>query len=64
MKLLVIDTMQYFEIEVEDHIDPEDYIYSDECRAICADRIRNQTTDLDINQVAFTKDADGHWETH
>ena len=63
MKLIVIDTMQFFEIEVEDDVDPEDFVQSDACRAECADRIRNGTTDLDINQIAYTKDANDIWET-
>lgn len=38
-KLLVIDTQQFFEIEIPADLDPDDFLNSDECRQICADRI-------------------------
>lgn len=63
MKLLVIDTMQFFEFEVEDHIDSQEFLTSDECRNECAERILNCTTDLTLKQIATTKDANGIWET-
>jgi len=50
-KLLVIDTQQFFEIEIPADIDPEEFLDSDECRQICADRILDQTTDLNIDRV-------------
>ena len=45
-KLLVIDTMQFFEIEIPEDMDAEEFVNSEECRKICADKILDQTTDL------------------
>jgi len=63
MKLLIIDTMQHFEIEVEDDVDEKDFVESDECRTECAERIKNGTTDLILDQVSDSKDENGNWET-
>jgi len=60
-QLVVIDTMQFFEIEIPADVDPEDFLDSDACRKECADRIINQTTDLNIDRVLKTKDAHGGW---
>lgn len=50
-KLVVIDTMQFFEFEIPADMDPEEFINSAECRAECAALILNQTTDLTIDRV-------------
>lgn len=50
-KLVVIDTMQFFEIEIPEDVDPETLLDSDECRQECADRILNQTTDLKLDRI-------------
>jgi len=50
-QLMVIDTMQYFEISIPKDIDPEEYLNSDECKQECAALILNQTTDLKIHRV-------------
>lgn len=50
-KLVVIDTMQFFEIEIPEDVDAEEFLNSDECRQECADRILNQTTDLKLDRI-------------
>lgn len=50
-KLLIIDTQQFFEIEIPEDVDAEWFLNSDECRQKCADRILNQTTDLKLDQI-------------
>lgn len=50
-QLVVIDTQQFFELEIPLDVDPEMFLNSDECRAECAARILNQTTDLNIDRV-------------
>ena len=62
-QLVVIETMQFFEIEIPADIDPEDFIQTAECREICAEKITSQMTDLEVQAVAKTKDANGNWET-
>lgn len=59
-KLIVIDTQQYFEIEIPDDIDPEEFINTNECRKICAERILDQTTDLNVDRI-MTMDKNGEW---
>lgn len=53
-KLVVVDTMQFFEFEIPADQDPEEFINSTECRAECAALILNQTTDLTLDRV-YTK---------
>ncbi|AWY09369.1 hypothetical protein vBRpoPV13_12 [Ruegeria phage vB_RpoP-V13] len=60
-KLMVIDTMQFFEIEIPADMDEDEFLNSDECRKECADRILNQTTDLQIDRVIDEKDENGEW---
>ncbi|WHM52923.1 hypothetical protein [Sulfitobacter phage vB_SupP_AX] len=60
-QLVVIDTMQFFEIEIPADVDAEDFVNSEECRKECAARILNQTTDLDIDRVLKEKDSNGEW---
>jgi hypothetical protein len=61
-KLLIIDTMQFFEIEVPADTDPETFINSEECRKECADRILNQTTDLCLDrEPCIEQDSKGEW---
>ncbi|CBW47005.1 hypothetical protein [Roseovarius sp. 217 phage 1] len=50
-KLLIIDTMQFFEIEIPEDVDPESFLDSDLCRQVCADKILSGMTDLEINRV-------------
>ena len=61
-QLLVIDTQQFFEIEIPADMNAEEFLNSDECREICADRIKDQTTDLNLDRVATTM-TDGVWDT-
>lgn len=60
-KLVVIDTQQFFEIEIPADVDPETFVNSEECRQECAARILNQTTDLTIDRVITEKDDGGAW---
>lgn len=60
-KLLVVDTIQFFEIEIPADMDEKEYLNSEECRKQCADRILNQTTDLQIDRVIDEKDENGEW---
>jgi hypothetical protein len=55
-KLVVVDTMQFFEFEIPADMDPEEFVNSAECRAECAALILNQTTDLQIDRVCTTYD--------
>lgn len=50
-KLVVVETMQFFEFEIPVDQDPEEFIDSKECRAECAARIINQTTNLTLERV-------------
>lgn len=50
-KLLIIDTMQFFEIEIPVDLDAEHYVDSDECREICAEKILSQMTDLKLERI-------------
>lgn len=60
-QLVVIDTMQFFEIEVPLDTDPEIFLTSDECRKICAEQITSNITDLEIHHVLTKKDLNGYW---
>ncbi|ANJ20670.1 hypothetical protein RDp07_gp10 [Roseobacter phage RD-1410Ws-07] len=60
-QLVVIDTQQFFELEIPADMDPEEFINSEFCRFECAARIINQTTDLNIDRVITEKDDDGEW---
>lgn len=60
-KLVVIDTMQFFEIEIAADLDAEEFINSELCRQECAERILNQTTDLKLDRVLKEKDEHGGW---
>lgn len=60
-KLVVIDTGQFFEIEVPADIDTEEFLDSEECRKICADKILDQTTDLIIDRVLTDQNENGIW---
>jgi len=60
-QLIVIDTGQFFEIEIPADMDPETFVDSEECREECAARILNQTTDLIIDRVIKEKDDAGEW---
>jgi len=48
-KLLFIDTIQFFKIEISADLDSEYYLQSEECRKKCADHILSQVTDLRID---------------
>lgn len=50
-KLIVIETAQFFEIEVPADTDEKVYVESDECRNICADKIACGMTDLTVERV-------------
>ena len=50
-QLLIIDTMQFFEIEIPADQDPENFIDSDICRQICADKILGGMTDLKLERT-------------
>lgn len=61
-KLVVIDTMQFFEIEIAADVDAEAFVDSELCRQYCAQRILNQTIDLKIDRVGTEKDEDDNWK--
>jgi len=50
-QLVVIDNMQFFELEIPADQDPYEFLNSQECREECAARILNHTTDLTIDRV-------------
>lgn len=50
-KLLIIDTMQFFEIEIPVDVDADYYVGTEECRKICADKILSQMTDLKLERI-------------
>jgi hypothetical protein len=50
-KLVVVDTMQFFEIEIPADLDAEFYVDSEACRKICADKILSQMTDLKLDRT-------------
>lgn len=61
--LVVVETMQFFEIEIDADQDPETFIDSEECRKECADHILNQTTDLMLERVYRKYNPENHqWE--
>lgn len=51
MKTLVIETLQFFEIDVPDDTDAESYLDTLECREICADKILSGVTELKLERV-------------
>lgn len=51
IKLVVVDTQQFFEFEIPQDQDAEEFVNSAECRANCAALILNETTDLTIDRV-------------
>lgn len=50
-QLLLIDTMQFFEIEIPEDQDPQKFVDSDICRQICADKILSGVTDLRLERT-------------
>lgn len=62
-KLLVIDTMQFFEIEVPMDVDPDWFLSTQACADICADKIKGGMTDLNLDRVITEKDEHGEWKT-
>ena len=48
---IIIDTMQFFEIEIPADQDPQKFIDSDICRQICADKVLRGVTDLKLETV-------------
>ena len=50
-KLLVIETQQFFEIEVPADMNTHEYVKTDECKKICADKIISGMTDLYVKRV-------------
>ena len=50
-KVLVIDTLEFFEIEVPIRVNPNSYLHSEECRKICAEAILSQTANLVIERI-------------
>lgn len=61
-KLMVIETMQFFEIEIPTDIDPEEYLITQECRDICADKIKSGITDLEIDRMMYHNPDTGEFE--
>ena len=61
-KLLIIETQQFFEIEVPTNINPHKYVETDECKKICADKILSGITDLYVERV-YTEynEVTGEW---
>lgn len=55
-QLLIIDTMQFFEIEVPVDVDPEEFVASSECYQICAGKILSGTTDLKLERIEPCQD--------
>ena len=53
-QLVVIDTIQFFEIEIPADMNPNEFVDTDECRKLCADKILSQTTDLRFENVLLT----------
>lgn len=60
-KLIVVDTMQFFEIEVPVDTDEEEYLQSQDCKDQCAELIRTGMTELNLERVLENKDASGYW---
>ena len=50
-KLIVIETMQFFEIEVPITQDVDEFMESEECRKHCASLIEFGFTDLTVDRV-------------
>ena len=50
-KTVVIETVQFFEIEIPADIDAQTFVDSQVCRDECADLIKNGTTDLTIERI-------------
>lgn len=60
-KLVVIEIQQFFKIEIPADVDPKEFVDTDECRQICADKILDQTVDLVVESVGTEKDKNGIW---
>jgi len=60
-KLIVIETQQFFEIEIPKDIDPEAYLLTDECKRECADKILSGLTDLTIEDILYWDKTKEEW---
>jgi len=61
-KLLIVETQQFFEIEIPADINTHEYVETDECKKICADKILSGITDLYVERV-YTEynEVTGEW---
>ena len=60
-KLVVVETQQYFEIEIPADMDADEFVQSAECRTICAEKISSGLTDLMVDRVLTKQDVQGLW---
>ena len=60
-KLLIIETQQFFEIEVPQDIDPEEFVFTDECKQECANKILSGLTDLTVEDVLYWDKTKKEW---
>lgn len=50
-RTLVVDTLQFFEIEIPADKDPEEYVNSTECKLECAKQILDGDIELDLDHI-------------
>lgn len=60
-KLIVIETQQFFEIEVPMDIDAEEFLLTDECKRQCADKILSGLTDLNVEDILYWDQTNEEW---
>ncbi len=60
-KLIIIETQQFFEIEVPQDIDPEAFVNTDECKQDCADKILSGLTDLTVEDILYWNQTKKEW---
>lgn len=56
LKLVVVETTQFFEFEIPANQDPEEFVNSTDCLLKCAAQILNQTVELTVDRVCTEYD--------
>jgi len=60
-KLLIIETQQFFEIEVPQDINTEAFVLTNECKQECANKILSGLTDLTVEDILYWDQTKEEW---
>lgn len=58
MKRIILDTVGFFTIDLEDDVDPQEFLRSRECREECAGLILNGTVDVAEIEISSISDEE------